>query len=136
MKELFSPTWYRVAALKPRLRSHVRVLRQQYRGDMSYVLHDRVTCKFHQFTAKGYVLLGLMDGRRTVQAIWEAGLEKLGDQGPTQPDVMQLLSQLHAMDALVADQLPDTRELSQRSVEHGRRQWRQRLANVFGWRLP
>jgi putative peptide zinc metalloprotease protein len=136
MKELFSSTWYRVAGLKPRLRSHIRVLRQSYRGEMAYILHDRVTCKFHQFNAKGYLLLGLMDGRRTVHDIWDIGLEKLGDQGPTQHDVMQLLSQLNAIDALVADQLPDTAELSQRSVAHGRRQWLQRFTNVLAWRIP
>ena len=40
-ERLFSPSWYRVATLVPRLRSHAQLHRHQYRGQIWYVLQDR-----------------------------------------------------------------------------------------------
>jgi hypothetical protein len=40
VKSLFSPSWYRVAGLKPRLRRHAHIHRHHYRGELWYVLQD------------------------------------------------------------------------------------------------
>ena len=37
---LFSPSWYRVAKLRPRLRSHVEIHRHSYRDQVWHVLQD------------------------------------------------------------------------------------------------
>ena len=37
---LFSASWYRVAGLRPRLRTHARIHRHVYRGKPWYVLQD------------------------------------------------------------------------------------------------
>src|SRR5678815_5607448 len=105
---LFSPTWYRVAPLTPRLRSHVKLHRHQYRGQRWYVLQDRSNERFHRFTPAAFSYSGLMDGQRSVQEIWDLSCSHLGDCAPTQPEVVQLLSQLHAADALQCDISPDT----------------------------
>ena len=34
----FSSAWYRVAALRPRLRGHIQVHRHHYRGQLWYIL--------------------------------------------------------------------------------------------------
>ena len=39
-ESLFSSSWYRVTGLTPRLRSHAKVHRHQYRGQTWYVLQD------------------------------------------------------------------------------------------------
>ena len=31
-KSLYSPSWYRVSAMKPRLRAHAEIHRQRFRG--------------------------------------------------------------------------------------------------------
>jgi putative peptide zinc metalloprotease protein len=113
--EFFSASWYRVERLKPRLRSHVRLLRQEYRGATWYVLQDLASERFHRFASAAYLLIGLMDGRRTVREIWEAATATLGDEAPSQDDVIRLLSQLHAADLLVCNVAPDAAELSQRA---------------------
>ena len=41
MSDLHSPSWYRVAQLRPRLRGHARIHRHHYRGELWYVLEDR-----------------------------------------------------------------------------------------------
>ncbi|MDH4187656.1 MAG: HlyD family efflux transporter periplasmic adaptor subunit, partial [Nitrospira sp.] len=133
---LFSPSWYRVAALKPSLRSHAALHRHQYRGQTWYVLQDRSNERFHRFSPAAFSFIGLMDGTRSVQEIWELSSSRLGDNAPTQPDVVQLLSQLHAADVLQCDIPPDTAELLERYDKQRRRKWQKRLMNVFAWQFP
>jgi len=133
---LFSPSWYRVAILAPRLRSHAQLHRHQYRGQTWYVLQDRSNERFHRFSPAAYAFIGLMDGQRTVQDIWELSSTKLGDDAPTQPEVVQLLSQLHAADVLQCDIPPDIAELLHRHERTQQKKWQRRLMSIFAWQFP
>jgi len=88
---LFSPSWYRVAALKPRIRSHARILRRSFRDQVWFVLHDSAAERSHRFSPAAHHFIGMMDGERTVQEIWDAVHTQLGDQAPTQEEVIRLL---------------------------------------------
>ena len=111
---LHSPSWYRVAALKPRLRSHAQIHRHTYRGEPWYVLQDHTSGRLMRFTPGAYLLIGLMNGERTVHEIWEIGRLRLGDDAPTQEEMVRILSQLHGADVLQCDVTPDTLELLRR----------------------
>ena len=113
-QSLYSPSWYRVAELKPRLRSHLEIHRHHYRGELWYVLQDQSSGRFQRFTPSAYLLIGLMDGRHSVQELWEAGRARMGENAPTQEEVIRLLSQLHAVNALQTDVVPDTAEMLKR----------------------
>ena len=133
---LFSDSWYRVAELKPRIRGHARIHRHRYRGETWYVLQDLASGRVHRFSAAGYLVIGLMDGRQTIQQIWETALARLGDDAPTQDEVIQLLSQLHGADVLQCEVSPDAGEVLQR---HERQQWRKlvgQLMSPLWWRIP
>ena len=132
----FSPSWYRVATLAPRLRSHVQLHRHQYRGQLWYVLQDRSNERFHRFSPAAYAFIGLMDGQRTVQDIWEFSSTKMGDEAPTQPEVVQLLSQLHAADVLQCDIPPDIAELLHRHERTQQKKWQRRAMSIFAWQFP
>jgi putative peptide zinc metalloprotease protein len=131
----FSTSWYRVAGLKPRLRSHAHIHRHQYRDQTWYILQDRSTERFHRFSPAAYLVIGLMDGQRSVQEIWETACTRLGDDAPTQDEVIQLLSQLHQADVLLCDVPPDAAELLTRHERQIRRQWQNRLFSLFSWRF-
>ena len=133
---LFSPSWYRVATLAPCLRSHAQLHRHRYRGQIWYVLQDRSNERFHRFSPAAYAFIGLMDGRRTVQDIWELASTKLGDDAPNQPEVVQLLSQLHAADVLQCDIPPDIAELLYRHEQTQQKKWQHRLMSIFAWQFP
>jgi putative peptide zinc metalloprotease protein len=100
---LFSPSWYRISRLKPRIRSHIDIHRHTYRGELWYVLQDHASGKFQRFSPVAHFLIGLMDGERTVEEIWQAGRERFGEDGPTQEEMLRLLSQLHAADIMQSD---------------------------------
>ncbi len=114
-KTLYSSSWYRVAGLKPLVRRHAEIHRHTYRGKVWYVLQDHSSGRFHRFTEESYFLIGLMDGKRTLQEIWEAACIKLADDMPTQDEVIGLVSQLNRADALQSDTAPDVENLSRRS---------------------
>ncbi len=135
-ENLFSPSWYRVTGLKPRLRSHARIHRHNYRDQLWYVLQDPSSGKFHRFRPAAYHLIGLMDGERTVDEIWELGNKQLGDEAPTQEETIQFLGQLHAADVLRCDVPPDCVELFQRHQKQQRQKWKQRLTHPLAVRIP
>jgi putative peptide zinc metalloprotease protein len=100
---LFSSAWYRVAALRPRLRRHAQMHRHHYRGQLWYILQDHAAQRVYRFSPAAYGVIGLMDGQRTVADVWEVASARLGDDAPTQDEMIQLLTQLHAADVLQCD---------------------------------
>jgi putative peptide zinc metalloprotease protein len=135
-KDLLSPSWYRVAALKPRLRLHTRVHRHEYRGERWYVIEDRISRRAHRFNAAAYRVVGLMNGRRSLQTIWEAVLAQLQDAAPTQDEIIRLLGQLHAADVMQCEISPDIDELLRRMQRTRRRGWMARALSPLAIRIP
>lgn len=133
---LFSPSWYRVASLKPRIRSHARILRQSFRDKVWFVLQDFAAERSHRFSPAAHHFIGLMDGEKTVQELWEATSAHLGDAAPTQEEVIRLLGQLHATDVLLCDVPPDSMEVFRRHEKHERMLWRRRLWTPLALRFP
>lgn len=114
----FSPNWYRVAQLKPQLQPHVDVHRHRYRGATWYVIHDQVTGRVHRFTPATYLLIGRMKGEQTLDEIWKTAAIDLGENAPSQDDVIRLLSRLHAADLMQSDTVSETGELVERLSRH------------------
>ncbi|MDT8387882.1 MAG: hypothetical protein RQ736_10225 [Thiogranum sp.] len=133
---LFSPSWYRVADLKPRLRSHAQIHRHDYRGRIWFILQDHAAGRSHRFSPAAYRFIGLMDGKLSVQELWDGINLEAGDQAPTQDEVIRLLGQLHAADALICNVTPDSRELFRRYQCHERMKLRQRLWTPLAIRIP
>ncbi|MEH6608561.1 MAG: hypothetical protein V7696_04260 [Halioglobus sp.] len=132
----YSASWYRVAELKPRLRSHARLGRHVYRDRVWYVLQDVASGKSHRFSPAAYRFIGLTDGKRTVQQLWDEISNESGDEAPTQDEVIRLLGQLHAADALICDVVPDSEELFRRFKKQDRQKLKQRFWSPLAVRFP
>ena len=135
-RPLLSGEWYRLRNLRPRLRGHARIHRHAYRGQVWYVVEDRIGGKHHRFNAAAYRVISLMDGRRDMNALWDVLITDLNDTTPTQDDVIQLLGQLHGADLVLADITPDTAELFERRGKQQRRKWMGRVGNPIALRFP
>jgi putative peptide zinc metalloprotease protein len=131
-----SQHWYRIAPLKPGLREHVELHRHFYRGERTYMLQDMSTGAFHRFGPEVHALIGQMDGRRTIDEIWQSTIELLGDDAPTQDDVIQLFGQLHGADLLRCDVTPDSLEVFRRFTQRRRMDWKRRWMNPMSIRIP
>ncbi|MBN1276980.1 MAG: efflux RND transporter periplasmic adaptor subunit [Deltaproteobacteria bacterium] len=133
---LFSESWYRVAELKPRLRSHARIHHHVYRGRDWYVLQDHSTGTYHRFSNEAYYIIGLMDGSNTLQEIWKTACENLGDDMPTQDEVINLLSQLHQVDMLQSDIPPDIADLYKRHLRYKKNSMINRIRSPLSVSIP
>lgn len=132
---LFSSSWYRVKDLTPRLRPHTQVHRHIYRGEPWYVLQDASRSSYHRFTPTANLVIGLLDGRRTVDTVWQLVCDELGDDAPTQDQMIRLLGQLHAADILQHDVSPDVLELFDRWKRQETQQWVGRLISPLAIRI-
>lgn len=131
---LLSPYWYRISGLHPRLRQHVMVRMQTTRGQAWYVLHNQATGRFHRVNAQAYELVGRLDGRFTVDEIWQVLLSHLGDDAPSQHDVIRILGQLTDAGLVQAEVTPDVRQMLAADEQRSQREQRSRL-NPLSFRL-
>lgn len=132
----FSQAWYRVADLRPRIKSHARVYPQRFRGMTWYVLQDPQSGRFHRLSDAAHLAVSLMDGKRSVADIWDSLGVHLGEHQPTQDQMIQLLRQLHAADLLGGDLRPDVGELTRRTRDRERQERRARWRNPIAVRIP
>ncbi|MDP2823970.1 MAG: hypothetical protein Q8O52_15005 [Sulfuritalea sp.] len=135
-RSFLSASWYRVAELRPQLRSHAHVQRQRFRGRPWYVLRDSASGKLHRFTPGAYHVLQLMDGRRTIDDIWKDVAAATGVDAPTQDEMIELLAKLHAGDLLQTDLPPDVAELAERGAKQKRQKRLQSFINPLSIRIP
>jgi putative peptide zinc metalloprotease protein len=131
-----SASWYRLAQLKPALKPQAKVRRHRFRGAVWYVVQDTASGRFNRFTPAAWQLLGLMDGRRTMDDVWAEAVEQLGDDAPGQEEVIRLLSQLHAADLLHCEVNPDSAELFERHGKQEQTRKGARWKNPFSIRIP
>lgn len=96
----FSETWDRVANLCPRLLPAVNVHRQHFRGALWYVLQNPINNEYFRLSDGAYHFTAMLDGRRSVGQVWQRGVDAFGEAAPTQGEVVELLSRLHAANLL------------------------------------
>ena len=132
----YSPSWHRVAQLKPSLSQHVNIHRHRYRGKIWYIIDDRSAVRVHRFTPIAYQFISRLDGDICIDDIWQELLGSLGDNAPGQEDVIQLLGQLHANDLLTNDVVPDTAELFSRYAKQSQSVWLNNIKNPLSIRIP
>jgi putative peptide zinc metalloprotease protein len=136
LRPTFSESWYRVKDLRAKLRPSTQISRQYYRGERWYVVRDPAGNQFHRLSDAAYRFVGLLDGSRTVGEAWELVGGQLADDAPTQPEVIQILSQLHSANLLETDVSADAMVLLRRHKQQMKRKMQGRLMNVLFPRIP
>lgn len=135
LASLLSPNWYRVAALRPALRAHVRLHRHRYRGQVWHVVEDRIGHRYHRFDAATCRVIRQFDGQRDLGTLWSQLTQRVDPDTPTQEDLIQLVGQLHAADLVQCDVTPDLAELFERGRKERRRRFISRYANPLSIRV-
>lgn len=104
---LHSAQWFRVAGLRPLLDGQVAVQRMAVRGEVWQVLTRADGARSLRLNAAAWVTIGRCDGRHTLQRLWEVTLAELGDDVPTQDELLAILARLHAAGLMSFDRAPD-----------------------------
>jgi putative peptide zinc metalloprotease protein len=132
---LLSPLWYRIAYLKPRLKSGVRVARHQVRGRTWYILSDPVTGRHHRFDAQAYALIAACDGSVSIDEVWGQCVDADGDGAATQAQAIDVFSQAFRANLLAGDVAADARAAMRTLRQRTGREKRQAL-NPLSFKLP
>lgn len=134
-EKLFNSHWYRIANTKLSLPKHVRVHQHKYRETVWYVLRDEITGKHHRFNQASYNFIRLIDGQYTVNDIWEKMNEELGDDSPSQDEVIRLLGSLHFAGFLHADNTVDIQHLIDRRAKERKQLFKTKFGNPLALRF-
>ncbi len=133
---LYSTHWYRVAKLKPELNDTTEITRHVYRRQPWYLLRSRLNNNCHRFNAAAYRIIGQMDGRRTVQQIWENAVALSAAAPPTQDEVIGLLSRLHKDGLIQVPLVMGSADPGDGSRDPAAGGWKARFSNPFAFRFP
>ena len=132
---LYSNSWHRVSAAAAPALAHPHPA-PHLSGQVWYVMQDQSNGEFHRYTPEANLLISLMDGRRSVQQIWEIACAQLDDDAMPQDEVIRLMSQLHRADVLMTDRAPDVRDLVQRRRRQRAQKIKQYVGNPSALKLP
>ncbi|MCC7101237.1 MAG: biotin/lipoyl-binding protein [Rubrivivax sp.] len=132
---LLSPLWYRVAHMKPQLRSGVRVARQHSRGRTWYLLSDPLSGRHHRFNDAAFRLVALCNGQRSIDEIWALRVDAEGDAAPTQAQAIEVFAQAFAANLFVGNVAPDARAVVH-AHQRTRAARRRNALNPLALRVP
>lgn len=132
----FSPLFHRIRSMKPRLRPHVEITRQHYRGRRWHVVHDPTSNHFYRLSPIAHEFVCMFDGVRTIEEIWEATLQTHGDEAPTQGEVIELVGQLYNSNLLAVDASPEAEQLLRRGRERVKKRLQQQAIGIMYLRIP
>lgn len=133
---MFSESWHRLAGQRAQLRPSVDIRRQQYRGELWYVVRDTFTHSFYRIRPGARRFLLHLTGRLTVEEAWRRCLKEDPANAPGQSEILQLLAQLHQASLLQSDLPPDSRRLFERLRQHRQAQVRGVLSSILFLRIP
>lgn len=130
------PEWLMMKGLKPKLCPHIQVNPQWYRGERWFVLRDAAGGRHLRFNSIAYEVIGRLDGDRSLEDIWLQVAATLGEQALNQEDMVHLVTQLLAIDALRTGIPVATETMLKRDLNARRMRWRQKLMNPLALRVP
>lgn len=133
---LFSPYWYKVAQVFPRLRPGVRVTRRIEQGEVWHILSAPESNRHFRLDAASWAIVGAFDGRQSLEAIWTGVLDRFGDAAPGQDETLRLVGQLHQADALNSGAAPTLAEFGHRARRQRRAKILQKLKNPLFINVP
>lgn len=112
------------------------VQRVVFRGRPWYVVQDQTGGRVYRFSATAYALIAGMDGRHTVHELWERANASEVRDACTQPEVVDLLVQMHSADLLQTDVTPDSASAMDRHKRKRFETVKQWLLNPMSLKLP
>ncbi|MBV1877475.1 MAG: hypothetical protein KUG79_07530 [Pseudomonadales bacterium] len=143
--------WETYSEMRPRLRPHVGIDRQHFRGERWYVLQNTANGRFHRLSPAAYELVGRFDGQSTLaelltRIVGPARPTVVATQAETQNEnldlemdeeaIIQLVKQLSNADLLQLEQRLPVEFYRQRvSVQQRMNGWR-RFLNPLALKIP
>ncbi len=133
---LFSDSWHLVAARTYAVRPDCRVHRQVWRNQRWYVLSDPYTNRFYRLPPRAWEFLRQLEGRQTLDAVWQRSLTAAPVATPGQEEVVRLIGQLTQAGLLRSDQPSPQLPALQRDQKRRSQELRSSVLNFLFLRIP
>ncbi len=133
---LLSDRWHLVAGLRVALRPDCPVRRQAFRGQTWMVVSDPFSNRHYRVRPEAWRFIARLTRDRTVDEVWQAVIAQDPEAAPGQREVIDVLTQLHGANLLVADVAPETWSMVERRERERRRMARQQAMNFLFLRIP
>ncbi len=128
--------WQHISKLRPRIREHVEIYPQVYRGERWYVLHDQSSGQYLRFNEQAYSILGRLDGNLTLEEILEYANEDDLEYQIIIDEVISLIGQLNAAEVL-RDGLPvNVQDIFGQYKEQRRKKRHRSFVNPLSIKIP
>lgn len=127
------PLWLKLRDLRPCLPLHVRIQHRHYQKELWYLLEDTRTGRFHRINPRAYHIINALDGRTSLNSLYQKALQEHPEEAPTADDFIQLIQYLHLADLFICDLPPNTQELFQRHQKNQRKRWLSLIKNPLVW---
>lgn len=124
---IFSDAWFRVSLLKPRLAQQLKVVRQPVRDQVWHMLVEPASGRQVRLNPVAWEFCGRCDGTYSVGELWQFLLELLGEDAPTQDDVLRMLGQLYRNGMVQFDAAPHLSMLFAQRVREGQARTRRAI---------
>lgn len=132
---LFNPQWYRVSQLCPRIRPGVDYVQHVYRKHPWYLIKGSSYSSTIRINASAHTLMQQFDGSTHVDEVWQRALVELGDDAPTQGEIIQLLVKLFDADVIDFEQSSDLDQLFENRKDAKRSDQKTRYGNPLFMRF-
>jgi putative peptide zinc metalloprotease protein len=110
--QLLSQDWHRVADLRPRLRTQLRVFVHDYLDELWYVLHDRTGGKTYRLSEADFRIFSKFDGEHSIEDVWNALAWSNAPNLPTQNELIETLSQMYQSGLISVDTPPRSAQIA------------------------
>ncbi len=132
---VFSDSWFRIAQARVSLPASTKVERQNFGGELWYVLQDSYSHRYFRITPQAYAFISRLTPEKTVEASWLEFIATHPDAAPGQEDVVRVLSQLHVANMLYFQDLPDNQAIYRRAQTQRRRELQSKLMGFLYTRI-
>ena len=136
-EERIAEMWAQKRGNVPTLQPHTQFRRHRYRGEVWYVATDAITAGQHRFPESTYRVIGRIDGHRTLEELYETLQGEMGEDAPTQRELLQLMAQLRHMNIVQGD---GSEEIERVIATHRRSKQQKKTARLASsplfWRVP
>ena len=133
---IFGDAWFRVSGMRVALLETVQSRRHVHRDRAWYVLHDTYSQRFFKATEEAHAFIARLNTRQTVEEVWDAYLQSHPHAAPSQEEVIQLLSQLHASNLLHFTEQADNEAIVERFRKQRRKERMGQVASFLFFKVP
>ena len=118
-----------------RMRPDLSARRHRYHGRTFWVVKEPVGLNYFRFHEEEYAILGMLDGRSSLEEIKEQFEQEFAPQKITYHDLLQFVGMLHRSGLVISESSGQGPQLRKRRDEKKWREFVGKLANIFAVRF-